>query len=72
MSWPTTDDPKTEFITVRFTASEAADIEWLTGHTNAKNRSAAVRAAVDRVVSAEKRAARRAKAADAVPDESQA
>lgn len=69
MSWPTTDDPKTEFITVRFTASEAADIAWLQGVTNAKNRSAAVRSAVDRVVAAEKRAARRQKHAEAVPDE---
>lgn len=69
MSWPTTDDPRTEFATVRFTQDEAADIDWLQGHVNAKSRSAAIRQCVDRVVAAEKRAARRAKAADAVPDE---
>lgn len=57
MSWPTTDDPRTEFVTVRFTAAEAADIAWLMGVTNSKSRSAAVRQSVDRVVSAEKRRA---------------
>lgn len=64
MSWPTTDDPRTEFVTVRFTADEAADIEWLQGKTNAKSRSAAVRQCVDRVVSAERRAAKKQKHAD--------
>ncbi len=55
MAWPTTQDPRTEFVTVRFTAQEAADIDWLTGHTNAKSRSVAVRDAVDRVIAAERR-----------------
>jgi mevalonate pyrophosphate decarboxylase len=64
MSWPTTDDPRTEFVTVRFTADEAADIAWLQGITNAKSRSATVRQCVDRVVAAEKRAAKRQKTAD--------
>lgn len=65
MSWPTTNDPRTEFVTVRFTVAEAADIDWLRGITNAKSRSAAVRGAVDRVVAAErKRAARTQKTAD--------
>ena len=59
MSWPKTDDPRTEFVTVRLTASEAADVDWLQSHVNAKSRSAAVRDAVDRVIAAErKRAAR--------------
>lgn len=57
MSWPTTDDPRTEFVTVRFTTDEAADIAWLQGVVNAKNRSAAVRQCVDRVVAAEKKRA---------------
>lgn len=61
MSWPTTDDPRTEFVTVRFTADEAADIAWLAGVTNAKSRSAAVRQSVDRVVAAEKRRAAKSK-----------
>lgn len=64
MAWPTTNDPKTEFVTVRFTVSEARDIDWLIGHMNAKNRSAAIRNAVDRVIAAErKRQARTVKAA---------
>jgi hypothetical protein len=64
MSWPTTNDPRTEFVTVRFTASEAADIDWLIGYTNAKNRSAAVRSAVDRVVHAERKRAAKQRRAD--------
>lgn len=61
MAWPTTDDPRTEFVTVRFTKDEAADIDWLKGITNAKSRSAAVRNAVDRVVAAERRREKRSK-----------
>lgn len=55
MAWPTTDDPRTEFVTVRFTASEAADLAWLQGRTNAKNRSAALRQCADRVIAAERK-----------------
>jgi len=62
MAWPTTDDPRTEFVTVRFTVDEFADINWLVGVTNAKDRSAAVRSAVDRVVAAEKRRSRKQRA----------
>lgn len=61
MSWPTTDDPRTEFVTVRFTTAEAADIDWLKGVTSAKSRSAAVRSAVDRVVSNERKRANKQK-----------
>lgn len=61
MPWPTTTDPRTEFVTVRFTLDEAADIDWLVASTGAKSRSAAVRSAVDRVVSAEKRAVKKRK-----------
>lgn len=60
MAWPTTDDPRTKFVTVRFTEAEAADIDWLQGVVNAKDRSAAVRNAVDRVVAAERRREKRA------------
>lgn len=59
MSWPTTNDPRTEFVTMRFTVSEAADIDWLIGHMNAKSRSAAVRDCVDRVVAVEKKRAKK-------------
>lgn len=61
MAWPTTDDPRDKFVTVRFTAAEEADIIWLQGRVNAKDRSAAVRQAVDRVVAAERRAEKREK-----------
>jgi Arc/MetJ-type ribon-helix-helix transcriptional regulator len=68
MAWPSTDDPRTEFVTVRFTVNESVDIDWLTVATGAKSRSEAVRTAVDRVVSAErKRAARLKKAATPGP-----
>lgn len=62
MAWPRTKDPRTEFVTVRFTADEAADILWLMGQTNARNRSTAVRDCVDRVVAAERKRAARSKA----------
>lgn len=59
MSWPKTDDPRTEFVTLRLTATESADVDWLQSHVNAKSRSSAVRDALDRVIAAErKRAAR--------------
>lgn len=61
MSWPTTNDPRTEFVTVRFTASEAADIAWLQGTVNAKDRSAAVRQCVDRVIAVERKRAKKAR-----------
>lgn len=60
MAWPKTDNPRTEFVTVRFTVDEAKDIDWLIQRTNAKNRSAAVRGAVDRVVHAERKRAKKA------------
>lgn len=61
MAWPTTNDPRTEFVTMRFTKDEAADIDWLIGQTNAKNRSVAVRSCVERVVTAERKRARKQK-----------
>ena len=61
MAWPTTNDPRTEFVTVRFTRSEADDIDWLISQTGARSRSAAVRDAVDRVVTVEQRRARKQK-----------
>lgn len=61
MAWPTTDEPRENFATVRFTDDEAADIDWLKGVLGVKSRSAAIRNAVDRVVAAEKRRAKKAK-----------
>lgn len=62
MAWPKTDDPRTVFVTVRFTVDEAADIDWLAAQTSAASRSAAVRDSVGRVVSAERKRAARTKA----------
>lgn len=61
MAWPTTDEPRENFVTVRFTDAEAADIAWLMGVSNTKSRSAVVRQCVDRVVAAERKRARKAK-----------
>lgn len=67
MAWPTTNDPRTKFVTVRFTEDEASDIDWLIGHVNAKDRSAAVRQCVDRVIAAERKRAAKAKRSDDAP-----
>lgn len=65
MSWPTTDNPRTEFITLRLTADEARDLDAHVSACGFKSRSAAVRDATDRVIAAEKRRrARQKKAAD--------
>lgn len=59
MAWPTTTDPRTEFVTLRLTVSEAADLD-LYASTRSMNRSKAVRDAVNRVIAAEKKRAKRA------------
>lgn len=51
MAWPTTDDPRTVFVTVRFTESEADDMDKYLGGS----RSNAVRDSVGRAVAIEKR-----------------
>jgi Arc/MetJ-type ribon-helix-helix transcriptional regulator len=61
MSWPTTDDPRTEFITLRLTVSEAKDLDAHVKRMGFKSRSAAVRNATERVIAAEKRRAEQAK-----------
>lgn len=61
MGWPTTDDPKTEFITLRLTASEAADLDNHVRSGNYRSRSAAVRDAVSRVIAYENKRAKAAK-----------
>ena len=55
MAWPKTNDPRTEFVTVRFTVSEAADIAWLQQRANKKDRSSTVRECVDRVIASERK-----------------
>lgn len=46
MAWPTSDDPRTETVTLRLTIAEAAELDWLIRQTGARSRSAAVREAV--------------------------
>jgi predicted transcriptional regulator len=63
MAWPTTDKPRTEFVTIRLSTDEAADLD-LYADSHGLSRSAAVRAAVSRVIAAEaKRAARQKRSA---------
>lgn len=54
MAWPTTTDPRTEFVTLRLTVSEMGDLDVYAA-ARGLNRSAAVRDAVNRVIAAEKR-----------------
>ena len=54
MAWPTTDDPKTEFVTVRFTVGEAALID-ASAQVNGMSRSAYLRDCVRRVHEKERR-----------------
>lgn len=61
MAWPTTNNPRNNFVTLRLTDDEAADVDWLQSQTSARNRSDTVRKALDRVVAAEKKRAQRAK-----------
>lgn len=60
MSWPTTNDPRTEFVTLRLTVGEAADLDAYKA-SRGLSRSAAVRECVDRVIAAEKRRAARSR-----------
>lgn len=60
MAWPTTNDPRTEFVTLRLTVNEAADLD-LYADARGLSRSAAVRDAVSRVITAEQKRAKRQK-----------
>ena len=66
MAWPKTDDPRTEFTTVRFTRSEAADIDALIeiDPDNYPSRSAVVRAATDLLITRERKKQKKAKVKD--------
>jgi hypothetical protein len=61
MAWPTTTNPRTEFVTLRLTVDEAADLDWLIVQTGSKDRSDCLRKGLDRLVAAEKRRAKRVK-----------
>lgn len=58
MAWPTTNNPRTEFVTLRLTADEAQDLDAFASKRSL-SRSAAVRDAVGRVIAAEKKRAAR-------------
>lgn len=66
MAWPTTDDPRTEFMTNRFTASEMAEIEKAV-HASGLKKSEWVRAALHRVIVADKRQQARRAATEGEP-----
>jgi hypothetical protein len=51
MAWPTTSNPRTNFVTVRFTDDETDDLDTYLGSP----RSDAIRDAVARAVAIEKR-----------------
>jgi hypothetical protein len=59
MGWPTTDDPRNKFVTVRLTENENDELEAHARAEGHKDRSAATRDALFRVIRADKR--RRAK-----------
>jgi hypothetical protein len=50
MAWPTTSNPRTNFVTTRFTDEEVDDLDML-----GSSRSESIRDAVARVVAIEKR-----------------
>lgn len=55
MAWPTTNNPRTVFVTIRLTEDEAQDLDAYAQATHSRSRSAAVRDAVNRVIDAHKR-----------------
>lgn len=63
MAWPTTSNPKTEFVTLRFDAQEMADVD-AAASTAGMSRSAYLRDCYRRVKAAEKRKVARLKAGE--------
>lgn len=57
MAWPTTDNPRTEFVTLRMTADEAAELDWLKATLGLASRSEALRIAAGNEVMRAKRVA---------------
>jgi hypothetical protein len=66
MAPPKKAHPRTEFVTLRLTTTEAADLDTY-AQTLGTNRSTAVRRAVERVIAAERRRAAKQSAAQAEP-----
>lgn len=63
MAWPTTDDPRTEFATVRFTRTEADDIDALIASDpdNYPSRSAVLRVGADLLITRERKKQKQSK-----------
>lgn len=59
MGWPTTSNPRTEFVTLRLTVDEAEALQQM-ADTRSQSRSEYVREALGRVVSADQRKQKRA------------
>lgn len=55
MAWPTTNDPKTEFVTLRLTVGEAADLDVAAANAG-ERRSSYVRAAVEEKIARDQQA----------------
>lgn len=72
MAWPTTSDPKTEFVTLRLTVGEAATLD-AAAQAAGQNRSKFVREAVRRVLAADARKAARlrGKQPDSEPEQTE-
>lgn len=61
MGWPTTDEPRKNFVTVRLTDDEHADLLYVQGRMNARDRSAAFRGCLERVTAAERKREKKGK-----------
>lgn len=59
MAWPTTNDPRTVFVTSRLTAAEEADLDWFVARRG-WSRSEALRTGLDEMIAREKKSAARA------------
>jgi Arc/MetJ-type ribon-helix-helix transcriptional regulator len=67
MAWPTTNDPRTEFVTLRLTVGEMGDVDAAVASGPHKNRSAFVRSCVERCLAADARRAKRNQPSEATP-----
>lgn len=55
MAWPTTSNPRTEFVTLRLTKGEADDLDWLTAQLGTSGRSETLRIAQEEKVARERK-----------------
>ena len=59
MAWPTTSNPRTEFVTLRLTKEEAHDLDTYLAPLHGGNRSAAARVALEKAIVAARRRAKK-------------